>query len=165
MSYSNGAETVLWTSRPANVVAARTYGIRFAYLLIAALLALHYQYRYPLAWLVVTVPGVMLLWTFLRVRTIGYELTSERLRRWEGVFSRRLVEIELYRARETSLYIPFMERLAGVGNVQMNYADAYGSGTLILAAVPDPESVRELLRQAIESVRQRKGIRTVEAGL
>lgn len=159
-------EVVLWRSHPSNVVAARAYGRQIGAIVLLAVLPAHFHLRHLNLWLWLTVvPATLLLWTFLQVRTVEYELTSQRIRHWQGVFSRRLVEVELYRARETALDIPFFERMAGAGNVLMNYADAYGSETLVLAAVPDPEGVRERLRQAIEDVRQRRGIRTVEAGL
>lgn len=158
-------EVLLWSGRPSQILAVQDYGVRFLYLGAAGAFASHFGTSHPLLWLVLLLPAGMLFWTWLQVRALRYELTSERARRWAGVFNRGMTEIELYRARETSLYAPFVDRLCGVSNLSMNYSDAYGSGTLIFAAISDAGGVREQLRGAIEAVRQRKGIRTVEAGL
>ena len=110
-------------------------------------------------WLIV--PIFVALWRWLEVRSIGYEITTQRLRFTSGVLNKRLEEVELYRFEDTSLEEPFLMRMFGVGNIIIQTHDA-STPRLVLQAVPGARQAREQLRQAVEAVRVRKQVRTVE---
>lgn len=156
-------ESVLWTGKPSQVLALRAYTLRGGVLGLAFELANYFRYLYPSMWLLLVVPVAALVWTYITVRHVSYEVTTQRVRRWSGVFNRQLVEVEFYRARETYLYLPLLDRIFGVGNAVIAYADSTGSHHVMLAAIPDADEVRNLIRSAIESVRAQKGVRAFEA--
>jgi hypothetical protein len=56
------------------------------------------------------------LWQYLVVKKQRFELTSQRLRAYRGVLSKKTDELELYRVKDTKFDQPFFLRLLGLGN-------------------------------------------------
>ncbi len=135
-------ETIVWKGSPSQAINFGTYTL-------CVLLS-------PLI-----VPIFIFIWKWLEVRATIYELTNERLKMTSGLFTKKFEEIELYRVRDISMVQPFWYRLFGAGNITLLTADV-STPDVILEAIPDPLTVREHLRQAVETVRQRKQVRTVE---
>ena len=163
MATTNTAETVLWAGKPSQALALRAYTLRGGAFGLLFELANYYRFLHPQLWLLLAVPVAAAVWTFIKVRHISYEITTQRVRCWTGVFNRALEEVEFYRARETHLYMPLVDRVFGVGNAIVAYADSTGPHHLMLAGIHDADGVRNLMRSAIESVRTQKGVRAVEA--
>jgi uncharacterized membrane protein YdbT with pleckstrin-like domain len=107
------------------------------------------------------VPIFISLWKWLQVRCRVYEVTTERIKVTQGVFTKRTDELELYRVRDTTMVQPFIHRLFKKGNVVLKTTDAT-TPTMTIEAVPCSEEMREKLRQAIEACRERKGVRISE---
>jgi len=110
-------------------------------------------------WLIVPLVYALIKWIQLRSRQ--YELTTQRIRIRQGVFSKRTDELELYRVTDTTILEPFWQRLFGVGNIVLTTNDT-STPTLTLEAVPDAHPIREKLRVAIEQCRDRKRVRLAE---
>jgi uncharacterized membrane protein YdbT with pleckstrin-like domain len=90
-----------------------------------------------------------------------YQLTTERLRVRQGVFSRRTDEVELYRVKDYVLVEPFFLRLFGLGNVVVNTHDTTNP-TVLLEAIPDASAVRDQIRKHVELCRVQKNVRVAE---
>lgn len=101
-----------------------------------------------------------LLWTGRPLMTIGerYELTTQRLRIFRGVFSRNLEEIDLVRVRDTKVKQHVGERMMGVGDVTVFSTDK-NSPEVTLNNVKDPVEVREIIRKAYLAEQERRGLR------
>ena len=97
----------------------------------------------------------------IQLRSRHYELTTQRVRIRQGVFSKRTDELELYRVKDSTVYEPFWQRLFGVGNIVITTNDAT-TPTLTLEALPNTAEIREKLRAAIEECRDRKRVRIAE---
>ncbi|MEN8159716.1 MAG: PH domain-containing protein [Myxococcota bacterium] len=110
-------------------------------------------------WLVV--PLFLMLGRYLKTRCQWYEVTSERIRLTQGVFSKRMDEIELYRVKDTSLEQPFRLRLFGRTNLIVKTSDA-STGDFVIPAIPNARELRERLRGCVEKMRERKGVREVD---
>jgi membrane protein YdbS with pleckstrin-like domain len=136
------AEQVIWTGSSSQVRNLHIY-------LICALLC----------WLIVPIFYALVKWIQLRARQ--YELTTQRIRIRQGVFSKRTDELELYRVKDSTVLEPFWQRLFGVGNIVITTNDA-STPTLTLEALPHPTETREKLRAAIENCRDRKRVRIAE---
>lgn len=100
------------------------------------------------------------LWTGKPMMTLGerYELTSQRLRIYRGVFSRNLEEIDLVRVRDTKVKQHMGERMMGVGDVTVISTDQ-SNPEIVLHNVKDPIEVREIIRKAYLAEQQRRGLR------
>ncbi len=112
-------------------------------------------------WLVV--PIFISLWKIIETRHNQIEITDERIRLTQGVFSRRTEELELYRVRDMAFVQPFLLRLFGKGHIRLTTTDA-SAPELTLPGVPADEDLRSRLRTAIEKCRDRKRARVAELG-
>src|ERR1700737_1790916 len=74
----------------------------------------------PFIMFVLVVPIFMALARYLQTKNKVYELTNERLKTSEGVFSRVTETLELYRVKDLETQQPFLYRLVGVENVPLN---------------------------------------------
>ncbi len=92
--------------------------------------------------------------------TLGqrYELTTQRLRIFNGVFSRDLEEIDLVRVRDTKVKQHVGERMVGVGDVTVFSTDK-NNPEVTLHNVKDPVEVRETIRKAYLSEQERRGLK------
>lgn len=166
-------EQLLWTGQPAHVVAAREYGQRLAFLGVALIVAVGLRAisnGSPLdstataaAAVLLLVAALSIVAMYMEVNAIEYDITTLRLRRWGGVLSRRMEEIELFRVRETSLIEPWFQRLVGVSSVVVAYTDSDGHASMLIAAIPNADQVRNTLRTAVEASRQQHQVRAFES--
>ena len=139
---SSPAEQVIWSGSSSQV---RNLGL---YILCALF-----------CWLIVPLIYAIVKWIQLRSR--HYELTTQRVRVREGVFSKRADELELYRVKDSTVFEPFWQRLFGVGSIVITTNDA-STPSLTLEALPHASDTREKLRAAIEECRDRKRVRIAE---
>jgi uncharacterized membrane protein YdbT with pleckstrin-like domain len=98
-------------------------------------------------------------WITTRARL--YQVTSERIKITEGVFSRNTEEVELYRVRDYKLTQPFWLRLFGLGNIVVSTTDN-SNPTVVLQAIRDAAGHREEIRKYVEICRDKKRVRITE---
>ena len=139
---TNPAEQVIWEGSSSQVRNLHIY-------LLCALFC----------WLIVPIIYAIVKWVQLRCRR--YEITTQRVRIREGVFSKRTDELELYRVKDSTVLEPFWQRLFGIGNIVITTNDTT-TPTLTLEALPNAAETREKLRAAIEECRDRKRVRIAE---
>ena len=107
------------------------------------------------------VPLIMWGVRWWMTRTTVYELTSQRLRRRSGILDRKLDELELFRVKDYTMEQPFLLRMLGLGNLTLITSDAT-TPTVAIKAIADVEKVREMLRQVVQSERDRKRVRELD---
>ena len=110
-------------------------------------------------WLIV--PIFIALARYLQTKNKVYELTTERMKITEGVFSKVTDTLELYRVKDLETRQPFLYRLVGVENVQMNTSDA-SSPFIYIEAVPREVGLADKIRNQVEIIRQQKGVREID---
>src|SRR5437762_11607772 len=93
----------------------------------------------PYILIVLAVPIFIARKRYLQTKCKIYELTSERLKMREGVFSKATDTLELYRVRDIETQQPFVYRLCGSEDVQLNTSDT-SPPLLIIQAIPHPVS-------------------------
>ena len=94
-------------------------------------------------------------------RTTVYELSTQRLKIHHGILNRRLEELELYRVKDYVMDQPLFLRLLGLGNLTLVSSDA-STPKIVLRAIPGVAAVREQLRVAVQSERDRKRVRELD---
>ena len=107
------------------------------------------------------VPLGFMLRRFLETRFQVYEITSERIRLTQGILSKRMDELELYRVKDTSIDQPLFLRLFRLANLVITSSDAT-TPELVIPAIWDAHPIRENLRGCIEKIRDRKGVREID---
>ena len=110
-------------------------------------------------WLIV--PIFIALKRYLQTKNKIYELTTERLKITEGIFSKVTDTLELYRVKDLETRQPFLYRLVGVENVQINTSDT-SSPLIFIEAIPRGVGLGDKIRNQVEIIRQQKGVREID---
>jgi uncharacterized membrane protein YdbT with pleckstrin-like domain len=114
-----------------------------------------------LSYIALVIPLIMWLIRWWITKCTTYELTTQRLRMRTGILNKRVDELELFRVRDYSMEQPLLLRLVGLGNLTMITSDAT-TPTVAMRAIPGVEAVREKLRSAVQSERDRKRVRQLD---
>jgi uncharacterized membrane protein YdbT with pleckstrin-like domain len=112
-----------------------------------------------LCWLIV--PIFIAVARYLKTKNKIYELTTERLKITEGVFSKVTDTLELYRVKDLETRQPFLHRLVSLENVQLNTSDA-SSPFIFIDAIPCSFGLADKIRNQVEIIRQQKGVREID---
>jgi uncharacterized membrane protein YdbT with pleckstrin-like domain len=93
-----------------------------------------------------------IIYGYYQVKLRTYEITTQRIRIRQGVFSRRTDELELYRVLDSTFIEPFFLRIFGLGSVELKSIDRTNPVQLI-EGVANGEQLRLALRECIEARR------------
>src|SRR5438105_2869862 len=115
----------------------------------------------PYILILLAVPIFIAARRYLQTKYRIYELTSERLKTTEGVFSKVTDTLELYRVKDIETRQPFHYRLGGIENVQLNTSDT-SSPFVLIEAIPHHVGLGDKIRNQVEIIRQQKGVRAID---
>jgi uncharacterized membrane protein YdbT with pleckstrin-like domain len=110
-------------------------------------------------WLIV--PIFIALARYLQTKNKIYELTTERLKITEGVFSKVTETLELYRVKDIEVRQPFIYRMFGLENIHVQTSDL-SSPSILIDAIPGVVTLGDKMRNQVEAVRQLKGVREID---
>jgi membrane protein YdbS with pleckstrin-like domain len=110
-------------------------------------------------WLIV--PIFIALARYLQTKCKIYELTTERLKITEGVFSKATDTLELYRVKDIETRQPFIYRMFRVENITLTTSDA-SSRFIVLEAIPCQVAFADKIRNQVEAIRVQKGVREMD---
>lgn len=150
-------ESIIWKSSPSQLLNIGTYSL--ALLLTIGIIV--GGVFFPPAFAALIIPILWAGWKYLTVKCRVYELTSQRLRLYEGVINRQIDEIELYRVKDTNIEQPFWLRIFGLGVLNLKTSDRSHSD-VALQAISDVATVREHIRKHVETLRDQKRVREVD---
>lgn len=91
-------------------------------------------------------------WTFTR-----YSLSADRLFIKRGIFTIREDEVRLYRIRDISLRQSFIQRIFGLGTINISSSDST-MGNFQLINIKKSRNVKEMLSDTVETERERKRV-------
>jgi len=115
----------------------------------------------PYLLLLLLVPVFMVLVRYLQTKCKIYELTTERLKTSEGVFSKVTDTLELYRVKDLETRQPFLYRLVGLENIQVNTSDV-STPFVTIDAIPRAVGLADKIRNHVEAIRAQKGVREID---
>ena len=110
-------------------------------------------------WLIV--PIFFALARYLQTKCKVFEVTTQRFKTTSGIFSKVTETLELYRVKDIETQQPFLCRMVGVENVQMNTSDA-SSPFVFIEAVPSSVGLADKIRNQVEIIRQQKRVREID---
>lgn len=108
-------------------------------------------------------PVVIIIWRYLVVHCIRYEITTERIRFYRGVLNRKMDETELYRVRDYSIRRPFYLLIFRLAILHVDTQDVR-QRTINMVGIRNAENVLGALREQVETSRARKGVRDIDIG-
>lgn len=117
--------------------------------------------------------GAYIGWTHIENRTCLFWIDDQRLFMRRGILMRSEEEIELYRIKDVKVSFSVIQQMFDNGTIQISSSDS--SGSLASAAphprtmievtnVRDARAIRAELRDRVEAIRQRRGVREFDIG-
>lgn len=146
-------EQTVWKGHPAFIV-----NLPMDILAIIFICVIFY-FNLPL--FLIILPLVFILWNFLTTNTTVYHLTTERLKSSDGIFNKKINELELYRVKDYRIEQPFFLRIFSLGNVILDTSDK-SNPMIVMRAVPDSENLLNSIRKNVEDRRKLKSIRELD---
>jgi uncharacterized membrane protein YdbT with pleckstrin-like domain len=110
-------------------------------------------------WLIV--PIFIGLARYLQTKNHILELTNERLKMTEGIFSKVTETLELYRVKDIEVLQPFIYRIVGLENIKVNTSDL-SSPVIMLDGIPQSIGLADKMRNQVEIVRMQKKVREID---
>ncbi|MEN8784609.1 MAG: PH domain-containing protein [Akkermansiaceae bacterium] len=151
-------ENIVWKGRSHQIV--NFWPLVASILLIMLILVAAFSWSMWIA-LASIVPFVYGGWRWLGTKLMVFEVTSERMRVYEGILNQEINEVELYRVKDTCLEKPFWLRIFGLSNIVLQTSDR-SLPEVNIRAVRDGAEIREKLRKQVETLRDKKRVREVD---
>jgi len=117
--------------------------------------------------------GVYIAWTHIENRTSLFWIDDQRLFMRRGILMRSEEEIELYRIKDVKVSFSVIQQMFDNGTIQISSSDSSGrlaSATphprtsIEVTNVRDARAIRAELRDRVEAIRQKRGVRELDIG-
>ena len=106
--------------------------------------------------------GLWLIVTWVRSRGTHYKITTQRVVIEQGVFSKRMEQVDLYRVVDYVVERPFGQRVMGTGNIVLEAMDKTTPEIRITGIRTDVMALYERLRYSTEQEKRRRGVRVLD---
>jgi uncharacterized membrane protein YdbT with pleckstrin-like domain len=113
------------------------------------------------AFVILLSPLVYALARVLIIKSVKYEISTERIKITTGIFSRQTNAMELYRVKDYTLNEPFFYRLFHLGTISILTSD-HSTPQIIMKAIPAGRQLMDELRKYVELRRDLKKVREVD---
>ena len=101
------------------------------------------------------------VWRILVIRCQKYRLSTQRIHIVSGVLNQKIDEIELYRVKDVAMTRSFWMRILGLSSIHIKSSDRT-LPNLVIPAIREGNEFRELLREQVEIIRDRKRVREMD---
>ncbi len=163
-------ETILSDKHTSNWIYARSHGASIIMVTALVFLLLKYPDQFKQDWQrwtligLIFIRGFITIFLILKAKSEKTTLTDQRLRLKSGILSIESSDIELYRVKDILLRQNPLHRMLGLGDVRIMTTDKLNP-EIYLRCLPEAAAFRELLRNQVELVRDKKRVREVDMNL
>ncbi|MFM7637695.1 MAG: PH domain-containing protein [Crocinitomicaceae bacterium] len=98
---------------------------------------------------------------FLLLKTTKFKITSQRIEKTDGIFSRTTTNLELYRVKDLQMKRNLIQRMVGIGSVELTTSDQ-SDHRFHLNGIQNYEKVFTTIRHHVETNRIARGVREVD---
>jgi membrane protein YdbS with pleckstrin-like domain len=98
---------------------------------------------------------------YLETKNQVFELTNERLKMTQGIFSKVTETLELYRVKDIEVLQPFIYRTVGLENIKVNTSDL-SSPVILIDGISQKVGFADKLRNQVEIIRAQKNVRELD---
>jgi len=98
---------------------------------------------------------------YILLKTTKFKITNQRIEKTEGIFSRKTTNLELYRVKDLQMKRSLIERIVGIGSVQLTTSD-HSDHQFHLNGIENYEKVFTTIRHQVETNRIARGVREVD---
>jgi uncharacterized membrane protein YdbT with pleckstrin-like domain len=113
------------------------------------------------AFIILLSPLAYALARVLLVKAVKYEISSERIKITNGIFSKQTNALELYRVKDYTLNEPFFYRMFHLGNIVILTSD-HSTPQIVMRAIPGARQLMDEIRKYVELRRDLKNVREVD---
>ena len=106
--------------------------------------------------------GLAYLYFWVRAASTHYRVTTGRIVIEQGILSKRMEQVDLYRVIDYIVERPLGQRLLGTGNLIVEATDRTTTELRIDRVRHDVKALYEQLRAATEADKRRRGVRVVD---
>jgi uncharacterized membrane protein YdbT with pleckstrin-like domain len=106
--------------------------------------------------------GLSALVMWVRTRGTLFKITTQRIVIEQGIFSKRMEQIDLYRIVDYVVERPFGQRLMGTGNIVLEAMDKTTPEVRIDGIKTDVVALYERLRYCTEQEKKKRGVRVFD---
>jgi len=103
----------------------------------------------------------MAIWKYVKTKCNKFEVTDQRILLHQGVFSKTVDELELYRVKDLRLHQPFWLRVVGLSSISLDTTD-HSDPEVWINGISNGVELKEQLRVAIDIRRDIKGVREID---
>jgi uncharacterized membrane protein YdbT with pleckstrin-like domain len=103
--------------------------------------------------------GLYFLCIYIDRKFVRYTLTTERIIKDWGVFTRSRDEVELYRIKDVIFRATIFQRFVGTGDIEVISSDV--TGKLLIENLTNAFSKREQIRAISRKLRTENGVRSI----
>ncbi len=106
--------------------------------------------------------GLSVIYQWFVTRGVHYKITSQRVVIEQGMFSKRMEQLDLYRVVDYVVERPFGQRIMGTGNIILEAVDKTTPEIRISGIKTDVVALYEKLRYATEQEKKKRGVRMID---
>jgi uncharacterized membrane protein YdbT with pleckstrin-like domain len=106
--------------------------------------------------------GLSLVVAWVRTRGVHYKITSQRVVIEQGMFSKRMEQLDLYRVVDYVVERPFGQRIMGTGNIILEAMDKTTPEVRIVGIKTDVMRLYEKLRYSTEQEKKKRNVRVLD---
>lgn len=149
--------TLIWKATPSQLINTPSF-ILCPIGMIGGLIASMIS---PWFLLIAGVAGLHLVYRIMIVSNERYELSSERLKIYTGIFNQEINEIELYRIKDYVSKSNLFYRCFNLSNVKLVTSDR-SHPEVTLKAIKNGVNVQQMMRGFVETLRSSRGVREID---
>lgn len=109
------------------------------------------------------IPLPIIIFVWLTRKFTTYVITDQRIIIKSGVVLRKVDEIELYRVKDVRVDFSLLNQLVNIGTITIMSSDlSTQNAPLTMKNVKNARIHRESIRDLVEAIRQRRGVRELD---
>lgn len=152
-------EKVIWEGSPSQLKNIGNFilAVIIAVVIIIGALSL----AMPLLLAMLVIPLGYVLWKLIELRSNHFEITTERIKRTTGIFTKQTEDLELYRIKDFKIIQPVMMRMVSLSNIYLTTSDK-STPEIVIEAVKDGRGLLDKVRHAVEERRDKKKVTEID---
>ena len=159
---SDSSEQLIWEGRPSQRAFTIQYALLGVFVFICSFIAVSSRST-PYFYFAAGASIILIAWITAKAMQVygsSYRLTNERLILKSGLFAVAIVEIELFRVRDTSVSQTMLDKVFQIGSVSITAPDT-STPQVCIYGIRRPLEIRESIRSLSLKIRNLKNLRSL----
>lgn len=110
---------------------------------------------------ILIIPIPYAIWRAIVTACTSYNLSTQRLKKAQGVFNRVFDEVEIYRIKDSTVRQTLLQRMVGIGTIELVTSDRTHP-TLTMVHIHGFREVQAMIRTQTEAARKIRGVREID---